>query len=57
MPNKDCLKKNVILLADTFFHIIIWKGEEIKYWIEEGYHEKEGYEHIKELINMPEEDL
>ena len=57
LPDIDCLKNDVILLADTYFNIIIWKGQTIKAWVDEGYHLKEGYEHIGELVKMPEEDM
>ena len=29
LPDLECLKKDVILLADTYFYIIIWRGEHI----------------------------
>ena len=57
LPNLSCLKADVVLLADTFFNIIIWYGQNVKGWVDEGYHLQEGFEHIKELIEMPEEDM
>ncbi len=50
MPNVDCLKDDVILLADTFFYIVVWKGKHIKEWVDQGYHEQPEYEHLKELL-------
>ena len=57
LPNLSCLKSDVVLLCDTYFNIIIWYGQNVKGWIDEEYHLQEGYEHIKELIDMPEEDM
>lgn len=33
----DSLKNNVILLLDTFFYIVIWKGATIVQWEDAGY--------------------
>ena len=44
------LKNDVVLLLDTFFSIIVWKGETIKEWVDEGWHQQEGFEHVKDLI-------
>lgn len=38
MPDMDCMKKEVILLADTYFNIVIWQGNTIKSWIDQEYH-------------------
>ena len=57
LPDIDCLKKDVVLLADTFFNLIIWKGNTIKSWIDAGYHTQPEYEHLARLIQMPEDDI
>jgi protein transport protein SEC23 len=54
--NLDCLKKDVILLVDTFFSVLIWKGRNIKEWESAGYHLQEEYAHLKNLLEMPYED-
>lgn len=56
MPDIDCLKKDVILLADTYFYIILWKGENIMSWIEQKFHEQPEYEYFKNFLEMPDED-
>ena len=38
MPDMDCMKTDVVLLADTYFNIIIWRGTTVKGWIDEEYH-------------------
>jgi protein transport protein SEC23 len=43
------MKNDVILLLDTFFYILIWHGENIMQWKEQGYHELEGYEGLREF--------
>lgn len=50
------LKKEVILLLDTFFNVLIWHGETITKWKKLGYQDQEGYEHFKTLLEMPRED-
>lgn len=50
------IKNDVILLLDTFFHILIFHGETIAQWRKAGYHEQEAYENLKELLEKPGED-
>lgn len=45
------LQPDVILLLDTFHNVLIWRGEHISQWIQEGYHEKEEYKCLKESID------
>lgn len=47
------IKPDVILLLDTFFHILIFHGETIAQWRKAGYHDQEGYENFKELLEAP----
>lgn len=47
---------DVVLQLDTFFHVLIWHGETVAAWRKAGYHEQEGYEHIKEQMEKPVED-
>ncbi|KAI3636334.1 hypothetical protein MIR68_005686 [Amoeboaphelidium protococcarum] len=49
-------KPDVILLLDTFFHILIWHGETIAQWRNEKYHEQEEYASFKELLEAPKVD-
>ncbi|CAD7945321.1 unnamed protein product [Amoebophrya sp. A25] len=50
------LKKDVILLLDTFFQVVLWRGEQVQHWFELGYQEKEEYANFKELLIAPAED-
>lgn len=47
------IKHDVILLLDTFFHILIFHGEQVAQWRKQGYQEQEGYENFKELLELP----
>jgi len=50
------MKQNVVLLYDTFFHVLIWHGETIAKWRIAKYHEKPEYENVKRLLEVPVED-
>ncbi|CAG8530283.1 11561_t:CDS:10 [Diversispora eburnea] len=50
------IKPDVILLLDTFFHILIFHGETIALWRKSGYQDQEGYENFKELLEAPKTD-
>jgi len=50
------MKPDVILLLDTYFHILIWHGETIAAWRKEGYQDQPGYENFKNLLEAPKLD-
>lgn len=50
------IKPNVILLLDTFFHLLIWHGEQMAQWRKAGYHEKPEYENFRLLLEAPKQD-
>lgn len=50
------LKANVILVLDTFFHVVIWKGETIQQWFEAKYQDMPEYANFRQLLIAPEED-
>ncbi len=52
----DSLKSNVILLLDTFFYVVVWKGDTIVKWEELGYQDDPNYENFKMLLHQPIED-
>lgn len=47
------IKPEVVLLLDTFFHILIFHGETVAQWRKAGYQDQEGYENLKELLEIP----
>jgi len=50
------LKPNVILVLDTFFLVLIWRGETIQQWYDAGYQNNEEYANFRQLLVAPEED-
>lgn len=50
------IQPDVILLLDTFFHILIFHGETIAAWRKEGYQDNPDYANFAELLNKPKED-
>ncbi|KAI0298732.1 hypothetical protein B0F90DRAFT_1732042 [Multifurca ochricompacta] len=50
------IKPDVVLLLDTFFHILIFHGETVAQWRKAGYQDQEGYENLKELLETPTND-
>ncbi|WVO16590.1 protein transporter SEC23 [Cryptococcus depauperatus] len=47
------IRPDVILLLDTFFHILIFHGETIAQWRKANYQEQEDYANFKELLECP----
>jgi protein transport protein SEC23 len=47
------IKPDVVLLLDTFFHILIFHGETVAQWRKAGYQDQEGYENLKEQLEIP----
>ena len=50
------IQSDVILLLDTFFHILIFHGEMIAAWRKEGYQDNPDYANFAELLQKPKED-
>ena len=50
------IKPDVVLLLDTFFHILIFHGETVAQWRKAGYQDQEGYENFKEILEVPKVD-
>eukprot|EP01090_Pellita_catalonica_P015756 TRINITY_DN4330_c0_g1_i1.p1 TRINITY_DN4330_c0_g1~~TRINITY_DN4330_c0_g1_i1.p1 ORF type:complete len:757 (+),score=97.98 TRINITY_DN4330_c0_g1_i1:97-2367(+) len=49
--SKDC-----ILLLDTYFHVVVWRGKNIQAWVDEGYHTQPKYENLRKMLAAPDED-
>ena len=50
------IRPDVVLLLDTFFHILIFHGETVAQWRKAGYQDQEGYENFKEVLENPRAD-
>lgn len=54
--DSQSIQQNVILLMDTFFHILIYHGETIAAWRRENYHHDPSYIAFKEMLELPQND-
>ena len=50
------VKPDSILLLDTFFHVIVFHGETIASWRDQGYQDLPEHVHFKNLLQAPKED-
>ena len=57
LPDVSCMRKDVVLFADTYFNFVVWQGLTIKQWVDEGYHLKEDFANVKQLIEAPDTDI
>lgn len=54
--DSDSVRPDVILLLDTFFHVVVFHGETIAAWREQGYHEQEEHAAFRSLLEAPQSD-
>jgi len=54
--DSDSVSPNTILLLDTFFHVVVFHGETIAAWREQGYHEQDDYAAFRALLEAPQSD-
>ncbi len=47
------LKDDVILVLDTFFQLIVWKGYTIREYLEHGFHHMEEYDNLRQMLKEP----
>lgn len=52
----ESVRPDVILLLDTFFHVVVFHGETIGAWREQGYHEQEEHAAFRDLLEAPQSD-
>lgn len=45
-----------ILVLDTFFHLVIWYGDQIARWKQDGVHLQPEYDYFAQLLNAPMND-
>ena len=50
------INKSAILLLDTFFQIVIWRGTVFDNWIAKGYDKDEQYAPLKRMLDASEAD-
>jgi protein transport protein SEC23 len=54
--DSDSVRADTILLLDTFFHVVVFHGETIAAWREQGYHEQEEHAAFRALLEAPQAD-
>jgi protein transport protein SEC23 len=45
-----------ILLLDTFFHVVVFRGETVAAWFKAGYHNDPKHENFRKLLQAPKDD-
>jgi len=50
------LQDKVILLLDTYFDVVVWKGELVHKWEKAGYQDQPEYENFRTLLQLPLDD-
>ena len=56
MLDAESVRPDTILLLDTFFHVVVFHGETIAAWREQGYHEQEEHAAFRSLLEAPQSD-
>jgi len=54
--DSDSVRPDTILLLDTFFHVVVFHGETIAAWREQGYHEQDEHAAFRSLLEAPQSD-
>lgn len=54
--DSDTVRPDTILLLDTFFHVVVFHGETIAAWREQGYHEQDEHAAFRALLEAPQSD-
>lgn len=52
----ESLKPDIVLLVDTYFYLLIWRGSTVHGWYTEKVYEQPQYEHVNYLFTQPAED-
>ena len=56
MLDAESVRPDTILLLDTFFHVVVFHGETIAAWREQGYHEQDEHAAFRSLLEAPQSD-
>jgi protein transport protein SEC23 len=51
------IKPDVILLLDTFFHVLIWHGEQVAAWRKAGYQNQADFSNFADLLAAPNAEI
>jgi len=50
------IQQNTILLLDTFFNVVVFHGETISSWRDQGYQDQPDHENFRNLLQAPKDD-
>ena len=50
------MKRESILLLDSFLNLVEWRGNDVHSWITDNYQEQPDYAYLKEMLYTVEED-
>ena len=50
------IQPDTVLLLDTFFQVLIYHGEKIAAWVDQGYDKMEQYAHLRQVLQAPVDD-
>jgi len=50
------IRPDTILVLDTFFHVVVFHGENIAAWREQGYQDQPEHQAFRKLLNAPKDD-
>ena len=54
--DSDSVRPDTILLLDTFFQVVVFHGETIAAWREEGYQDRDEHAAFRQLLEAPQTD-
>jgi len=54
--DSSSIQPDCTLLMDSFFHIVIFNGENVEKWHQEKYHELPEYAHFARMLQAPKDD-
>jgi len=49
----EAIKPDIVILVDTYFHVLIWHGQTIHEWVKLEYHLMDDYQHLKNMLEKP----
>lgn len=52
----ESLKSDIVLLVDTYFYLLIWRGSNVHAWFQDNVHLQPEYQHINYLFTQPSDD-
>ena len=54
--DSSSVKPDILLLLDTFFNVVVFRGENVANWANQGYHNMPEHDNLKRLLESPQND-